>query len=429
MTDAATPRRARRMPPAPRARVAPASSTPTTTSPAPVAEVAPSPASRPRLGPSAEDAGPLPASIGRYQVLSSLGAGGVGVVYEARDEDLGRSVAIKVLRDASADNVARFRREARSMSRVNHPNVATVYEVGETEGQSYIAMELVRGKTLRDWLLTRPAWTEVLAMVQQAGEGLVAAHAAGLIHRDFKPDNMLVGDDGRVRVVDFGLAKHRSELSKSGVFDRQALARELADSRITRTDSLLGTPAYMAPEQFRGEGDARSDQFALSVVLYEALYGVLPFPGETAEDLFLATTRGRMRPWPRRNDLPIGLRTVLRRGLSTRAADRFESMEALLQALTRAITEGAPRREPRTKGLRSWRWRIVGAATGLLLAAGDAMLGSSDDAVETAATQVEATEAAAPVASPTKPEARDEIVPARTVKRERARRFVRPAQS
>ena len=323
MTDAAMPRRARRMPPAPRARVAPASSTPTTTNPVPVAEVASSPASRPRLGPST---GPLPASIGRYEVVSCLGAGGVGVVYEARDGELGRAVAIKVLRDASEANVARFRREARSMSRINHPNVATVYEVGEAQGRSYIAMELVRGQTLRDWLRTRPAWTEVLAMVQQAGEGLVAAHAAGLIHRDFKPDNMLVGDDGRVRVVDFGLAKHHTELSGSGVFDRQALARELADGRITRTDSLMGTPAYMAPEQFRGDGDARSDQFALSVVLYEALYGQLPFPGETAEDLFVATSRGRMRPWPRRNDLPIGLRAVLRRGLSTRAADRFESM-------------------------------------------------------------------------------------------------------
>ncbi|MCA9710410.1 MAG: serine/threonine protein kinase, partial [Myxococcales bacterium] len=173
----------------------------------------------------------------------------MGMVYEAEDESLGRRVAVKVLRDASPANVARFRREARAMGRVNHPNVACVYDVGEHDGRGYIAMELVRGQTLRQWLRTGPAWTEILAVVRQAGQGLVAAHAAGLVHRDFKPDNVLVGDDGRVRVVDFGLAKHHAELcDASGRFDRQALARELADVSITRTGSLMGTPAYMAPE-------------------------------------------------------------------------------------------------------------------------------------------------------------------------------------
>ncbi|MEX1365805.1 MAG: serine/threonine-protein kinase [Nannocystaceae bacterium] len=345
------------------------------------AAAATTPASRSRLG-SFE--GPLPSHVGPYRVIGHIGSGGVGVVYEARDEDLGRSVAVKVLRDASPANVARFRREARAMSRVNHPNVATVYEVGEDDGRGYISMELVRGQTLRQWLDSRPGWAEILAVVRQAAEGLRAAHAAGVVHRDFKPDNVLVGDDGRVRVVDFGLAKHHAELSADRadgrVFDRRALARELADTGITRTGSLMGTPAYMAPEQFRGEGDARSDQFALCVVLYEALYGVLPFPGETAEELFLATTRGRLRPWPKRDDLPIGLRPALRRGLSVRPADRHASVAALLESLTQAMVDGdgTPRRQPRTKGLRSWKWRIVGATTGLLLALGNAVL--SDDA-------------------------------------------------
>ncbi len=361
-------------------------------------------------------------------MLGQLGAGGVGVVYEAEDAELGRPVAVKVLRDASPANVARFRREARSMSRINHPNVATVYEVGEADGRGYIAMELVRGQTLRQWLDQRPHWSDIVAMVQQAGEGLVAAHDAGLVHRDFKPDNILVGDDGRVRVVDFGLAKHHTELT-DGVFDRNALARELADCGITRTGTLMGTPAYMAPEQFTGQGDARSDQFSLCVVLYEALYGQLPFEGETAEDLFHATTTGRLRPWPRNTTVPSSVRTVLQRGLGALAEERYESMAALLTALTEATaTAQAPStRRSRTKGTRSWRWRIVGAATGLLMAAGQAAL-SSDEPDETVATQKAETldeDTTAP-----KPETRaDEAVPARTEAPSTPVRAIRPAQS
>jgi len=356
----------------------------------------------------------------------------VGVVYEGRDQALDRPVAVKVLRDASPANVARFRREARAMSRVNHPNVATVYEVGETDGRGYIAMELVRGHTFGEWLrLTRPGWAEVLATLRQAGEGLAAAHAVGLVHRDFKPENALVGDDGRVRVVDFGLAKHHSELDRDFVFDREALARELADGGITRTGALMGTPAYMAPEQFLGEGDARSDQFALCVVLYQALYGALPFPGSTAEELFEATRRGRMRPWPKRSELPIGLRAVLRKGLSVRADDRFTSMVALLDALTRAMAEGegTATRRPRTKGTRSWRWRIVGAATGLLLAAGTEALRSSPE-VAAAARNVPAIEAK-PVASTPSTQKSEETVHARTIEADRPveTRRERPAQS
>jgi len=323
----------------------------------------------------------LPERVGPYQVFGQLGAGGVGVVYEAEDEHLGRRVAVKVLCDPSPTSLARFRREARSMSRINHPNVATVYDVGEADGRSYIAMELVRGQTLRQWLEAAPAWTDVIAMLRQAGQGLAAAHDAGLIHRDFKPDNVLVGDDGRARVVDFGLAKHHAELSEASgaAFDREALARELADGGITRTGSLMGTPAYMAPEQFRGQGDARTDQFGFCVVLYEALFGGrMPFAGQTAEELFEATRRGRLRAWPKQTDVPASVRAVLRRGLQSRPADRHPSMTALLTALDRAIEAGhdAPPARHRTRGTRSWRWKIVGGATGLLLALGGAALGS-----------------------------------------------------
>jgi eukaryotic-like serine/threonine-protein kinase len=338
----------------------------------------------------ADDVHPWPERVGPYRVYGQLGAGGVGMVYEAEDEGLGRRVAVKVLLDASPANQARFRREARAMGQLNHPNVATVYDVGEADGQAYIAMELVRGRTLREWLRdgacptptrprpAKPGVADVLAVLRQAGAGLVAAHEAGLVHRDFKPDNVLVGDDGRVRVVDFGLAKHHAEPTDCAVFDRDVLARELADGRITRTGSLMGTPAYMAPEQFRGQGDARSDQFGFCVVLYEALYRRLPFAGRTAEELFEATSRGRLRPWPTHADVAPGVRAALRRGLSTKAEDRFPSMAALLDALAQAVAhdDAVPRRRHRTKGMRSWKWRIAGVATGLLIALGTSVLQS-----------------------------------------------------
>jgi serine/threonine protein kinase len=212
----------------------------------------------------------------------------------------------------------------------------------------------------------------------------MAAHKAGLVHRDFKPDNVLVGDDGRVRVVDFGLAKHHAELGDDGPVDVDALARELVDARITKTGSLMGTPAYMAPEQFRGEGDARSDQFAFCAVLYEALYGRLPFPGDTAEALYESTSRGRLRPWPEHHDVAPGLKALLRRGLSAKADDRFASMSALLEALAEATDrgDGVPKRRHRTRGMRSWRWKIAGAVTGLLVAAISSMLQSGSAEAE-----------------------------------------------
>jgi eukaryotic-like serine/threonine-protein kinase len=332
--------------------------------------------------PEQPSAGSWPERVGPYRVRGRLGAGGVGMVYEAEDEGLHRRVAVKVLHDASPANAARFRREARAMGRLNHPNVPTVYDVGEADGQAYIAMELVRGRTLRQWVaerttaVRRPSLADVLAVLRQAGAGLQAAHAAGLVHRDFKPDNVLVGHDGRVRVVDFGLAKHHADLDGDRPFDRELLARELADARITRTGSLMGTPAYMAPEQFRGQGDARSDQFSFCVVLYEALTGRLPFPGDTAEALYESTSRGKLRGFPEHVAVPPAVKAVLRRGLSAKAEDRYASMAALLEALEQAVVRGAaePRRRHKTRGMRSWKWRVVTAAAGGLLAALSSMM-------------------------------------------------------
>lgn len=431
MDDFAAPMTPRRMPPAPRARTDREAES-TDASREPEAMAAPSGA-EPRLGPdadrsSATAAANTPAQIGRYRVLGTLGQGGVGVVYEGVDESLGRSVALKVLLDRAPDHTARFRREARAMSRLSHPNVAAVYEVQLADDAHYIAMELVRGQTLRQWLAAAPRdCAEIIDVIQQAGAGLAAAHAAGLVHRDVKPDNVLVGDDGRVRLVDFGLAKHRSQIDDSPALDPQVLARELADAGITRTGALMGTPSYMAPEAFYGDADAHSDQFALCVMLYEALYGQRPFEGETAEQLLDATQNGRLRSWPQRADVPGALTRVLRRGLEAQGDRRYRSMPALLDAITvaaRGRTDDRPRH--RTKGTRSWKWRVAGVATGFALAAMRALLGPASAPAEPQSTVTDT----APVADPRAPALDDDRRADRRDSAEaRQRAASRPAQS
>src|SRR5690349_17448959 len=189
-------------------------------------------------------------TVGRFVVLQRLGEGGMGVVYTAYDPELDRKVAIKLLKSAEEGH-ARLLREAQAMARLQHPNVIAVHDVGTLPGNRvFVAMELVAGATLRGWLKAAPrAWREVIAIMRQAGVGLAAAHDAGLVHRDFKPDNVLVGDDGRVRVMDFGLARLGAadpELS-SGSHDTGPLSTPL-----TMAGTVVGTPAYMAPELFKG---------------------------------------------------------------------------------------------------------------------------------------------------------------------------------
>jgi serine/threonine protein kinase len=267
--------------------------------------------------------------VGRYVVRHPIGEGGMGVVYAAHDPDLGREVALKLLHPTVA--AERLIREAQALARLSHPNVVTVYEVGEDRGRVFLAMERVRGITLRAWLAEPRPWRAIVAAFLEAGRGLEAAHQAGLVHRDFKPANVLRGDDGRVRVVDFGLALPLATGAGAGA---------AAPLRCTQTGARLGTPAYMAPEQHRGDqATARSDQYAFAVALWEALHGEHPFGGESWDELADRAGAGRLRP-PRRR-LPAPLQRGLERALRADAAERFPTITDLLALLE---ASRAPRR-------------------------------------------------------------------------------------
>ncbi len=399
--------------------------------------------------------------IGRYRVEGPLGAGGGGMVFAAFDPVLGRRVAVKLLRSDQPGAMAtgeRLREEAQAMARLAHPNVVTVYDVGEHEGGFYIAMELVEGLSLRDWLAeTARPWREVLGAYFQAGRGLAAAHDVGLVHRDFKPANVLMGRDGRVRVVDFGLASDVvgastlphvatdeddvTELDEDGLdqYHRESRLTEVertvdeqgaraqaradaprasesavlpamgdvlrthdgsgpdvlqtyeaprpqeaglraqselrtidafrtmdplqtsdalrtlvgpdvtAEGHLLRTMApdpgatqpgvstarwVAGTPAYMAPEQFLGRpADARSDQFAFCVALYEGLYGRRPFAGDTAVAIAEEVLAGRVLPPPRRTKVPRWIHVIVEQGLALHRHDRHPSVRSMLASI------------------------------------------------------------------------------------------------
>jgi serine/threonine protein kinase/tetratricopeptide (TPR) repeat protein len=387
--------------------------------------------------------------VERYTVLERLGAGGMGVVYAAYDPTLDRKVALKVLhttsRDSAAQARARLEREARALARLHHPNVVTVYEIGMVAGHVFLAMELVEGRSLAEWHSTPEArdWRRVIEIYLAAGRGLAAAHAAGLVHRDFKPANVLLGSDGRVVVTDFGLARltsgatplqdaasvpssaawgmsladlrsdaesahprdptdspdspaapdspdspaapaaspdsladtgaasplagdvspgdsharveqrqaprdaHADDADEGleGTWELPALAgSELAIDQLTRTGMVLGTPAYMAPEQHNSEAvDARTDQFSFCVSLHESLYGMRPFAGATPDALRDAIRAGRVADPPRRSAVPQRVRRVLLRGLRADPDQRYPRMHALLGALERAAWPRARR--------------------------------------------------------------------------------------
>ena len=282
-----------------------------------------------------------PGKIHRFAVLRLLGEGGMGVVYSAYDEELDRRVAIKLVRDAGGDGSfgrSRILREAQAMAKVSHPNVVQVYEVGEFAGQVFVAMEFVKGVTLTDWLAEERPWEEVRDMFLQAGRGLAAAHAQGLVHRDFKPDNVLVGADGRARVLDFGLARRETEAGVARPSDsfvaRVGQSGDVLSTNLTLAGTIMGTPAYMSPEQHRGEpADARSDQFSFSVALFEALHRQHPFPGETYHELSDAVLGGHLRPPPAGSRVPEWLTRALVTGMATDPADRHPSMDTLLAEL------------------------------------------------------------------------------------------------
>jgi serine/threonine protein kinase len=282
------------------------------------------------------------ARIGRYAVQGKLGQGAMGVVYEAFDDVLDRRVAIKLVRTDLDSAIVRARlvREGQALARVNHPNVVHVFEVGEDDGRLFVAMELVDGMTLREWSRKRRrAWSDVLTVCIAAGRGLSAVHAQGLTHRDFKPDNVMVGDDGRVRVMDFGLARFAVDEPPplpSGDDDSE-LASPI---EATATGRVVGTPAYMAPEQRRASAaDASADQFSFCVTLWEALHGRRPFEDGALDEP--PRTGGRR--------VPAWIRAALLRGLRREAGSRWPSMAALLDALERGRARA--RRRVRIFGL------------------------------------------------------------------------------
>jgi serine/threonine-protein kinase len=288
--------------------------------------------------------------LGRFRVLDKLGEGGMGVVLAAHDEQLDRQVALKLLTRRRHDAIAHERliREARSLARLSHPNIVSVYEVSESEGTPYLVMELVVGQTLRQWLEGEEergrSRLEILRMFLAIGRGLSAAHELGVVHRDFKPDNVLVGHDGRARVVDFGLARvaHAVEDADDPAASDEVRATDRAPS-LTATGALMGTPAYMAPEQWLGQpADARSDQFSFCVALYQAIYGRAPFAGETMSELMGAVLEHQPTPVAIADRLPGGLHEAIVRGLDKQPEQRWPAMEPLLQRVEEVLVSTPP---------------------------------------------------------------------------------------
>jgi eukaryotic-like serine/threonine-protein kinase len=351
------------------------------------------------------------ATIGRYVVLNLLGRGGMGEVYAAYDPELDRKVAVKLLRERIENGVTitegrqRTMREAQAIARLSHPNVIVVFDVGTFREQVFIAMEFVDGHTASYWSHAQPrTWQEVLKVYTAAGQGLAAAHEKGMVHRDFKPENIMVARNGEVRVMDFGLARqiesrrtvtpapapetpaperfgnmttdggtivlHRRAdtaapipvaISTAGGVVAETRDTEpspsagvdLFGARLTRTGAIMGTPAYMAPEQFfKAATDARSDQFSFCVALYEALYGERPFPGNNIQSLVGNIVQGNIREPPPSSKVPFWVRKVILRGLRPTPAERFPSMTDLLEAL---------RKDPRV------RYRRIAAGAMLAL--------------------------------------------------------------
>jgi len=315
------------------------------------------------------------AHLGKYRLDRVLGEGGMGVVWAAHDPDLERAVAIKVLRYAQASQQLRQRllREARAMAKLKHPNVLTVYEVGTVGDRDYIAMELVDGMTLDGWLALAPTEEERWAAVLAAGRGLAAAHEAGVVHRDFKPHNVLRSREGRILVTDFGLARGTlAEQDSAALGDdapdapeaASAHAASVLDAQLTQTGALIGTPAYMAPEQYRGAPpDPRTDQFAFCVTAWQALTGERPFKGDTLEALRTSASAGVAHV---ETTLPREVRAVLVRGLDPAAERRWPSLDVLLDELDRALAR--PRQRRRLVTIAAGFAAFVAIGIGLVLA-------------------------------------------------------------
>ena len=305
--------------------------------------------------------GPLPrgTDIGRFVIIGLVGRGAMGDVYAAFDAELDRKVAIKLLRAGVTDEDAaleqaqtRLLREAQVIAKIRHPNVVVVYDVGTYLQSVFIAMEFIEGHTLRYWLqLKERGLAEILQIFLAAGRGLAAAHERGIVHRDFKPDNVMVNGAGEVRVMDFGLAHLGAdsrkriglesassppppEASEADLPSRPGIRGASRRLTLTLEGAVVGTPAYMAPEQFLGGlTDDRTDQFTFCVALFEALTGMRPFSGSSLQALTESVTAGRLSPEAEAEPMPPSIRRTLSRGLQRDAGDRFPSMRALLAEL------------------------------------------------------------------------------------------------
>ncbi|MBK8240103.1 MAG: serine/threonine protein kinase [Deltaproteobacteria bacterium] len=350
--------------------------------------------------------------VGRFRVRERIGEGGMGVVFAAEDPELGRVVAIKLLRPVqgseSEQQQKRMLREAQALARVSHRNLVMVFDVGSIRGRVWIAMEYVAGVTLETWLAAEHRTCgEIVQVFCEAARGLAAVHAVGLVHRDFKPGNVLVRADGTVQVLDFGLA---TQAGDDVVPQQDGRARPDLDAlaaTLTTTGAFMGTPAYMAPEQFLFQPtDGRSDQFSVCVALYEAIYGHRPFKGGDLPALMAATLEGLPGLPPELPGVPLGVRQALARGLSREPAARFPDMNALIEALERTR---APLPEPRSGG---WsRFALGMIAGGGALAIGLAVWLSRQPAdedpapVDAGMVGTTAAEPAAPPAAPPQPPA------------------------
>lgn len=288
------------------------------------------PTAGPKLGPGSK--------LGRYVIQTTIGRGGMGVVYGAVDPKLGRRVAVKLVRRSTPTNAGkgdqyttRLRREALALARLVHPNIVTIFDIGVERWGTFVAMEYVRGQNVRNWIREAArSWSEIVELFCEAGEGLAAAHAAGIVHRDFKPANVMITPRGQVKVLDFGLARGtRSEDPWLHDTDDGLLCRKL-----TRADTIVGTTGYMPPEQLLGrEVDHRSDQFAFCVALFEALHGAKPYSGKNPIELARSYASAERNEIPLRKDIPPHVLDTIERGMSLEPTQRFANMDELLRSL------------------------------------------------------------------------------------------------
>ncbi|MFV8754113.1 serine/threonine protein kinase [Nannocystaceae bacterium ST9] len=304
----------------------------------------------------------LPAiMLDRFVILRCVGEGGMGIVFEGHDSDLGRRVAIKACKATSRETARLIEHEARSLAKLAHPNIVSVFEILRYGADVALVMEFVEGQTLRKWQAnTRPSWRDVLACYVEAGGALAAVHAAGLEHADFKPDNILIDHEGRVRVVDFGLALHSSPTGEAGEF------------------ANVGTREYMPPERLMDEpGGPRADIYSFCVSVWESLYGVRPYGAprhRSASALLEAIELGEpaiARPLP---GLPERIRDVLAKGLAAAPSQRYASIEEVLRALLDVVREDQRSHEQRASRRRRWRWGLLAVLVAVVIGCGGYLL-------------------------------------------------------